>query len=503
MEANLVPVGEHAASKGHSPIAQFFVNIKILADHNKQQAAVLFGMLFTLLIWIIAALSLAMAGLFYILFLWHHVPTADNGLSGYCRRKVDRRLQKIVGVKVNKALAKGNDSGRKNESKALKARGIPAQVVRQPTLPKLDTDGDDKSFETSLSRQSTASPLPLYTPRQPSRNDSHPNSANGGEPTIPDMFPIPSRPMPPSRLATQSSVRSDTSYASDAPLIGQAAEMSYEDPPRPYSPAGLSRINSDHGIISNRSIQDRGRIASPMETQRPFNDAWKPLPITGRKTPGPLYIRPPNRQNDGREGFGATNSEWYSSTQHHAISPGLNELPAMHSPRRTPGPYETRQIPIQEYEMRSQNPAHERSQGLESNGFVAFNPALHAPETEQRSRAIPPSLNPPRVRNFTMPIKSLHPTNLQTQHAQRAIPPVRSGTAPISQGYSYYGPPPPRSGTAPIAQSNAYRAASSNADFVFRNGAPSREVIPFNAVTTSSGAARMDGPRRPMPERFH
>lgn len=498
-----MPVGEHAASKGHSPIAQFFVNIKILANHNTQQAAVLFGMLFTLVIWVIAALSLAMAALFYIFFLWHHIPTADNGLSGYCRRKVDRRLQKIVGVKVNKALAKGMDIKIKDELKTVKAHGIPGQVVRQPTLPILDTNGDEKSLEIPLSRQTTQSTLPLYTPRQPSQNSNHPNSAKGGEPIIPDIFPLPSRPMPPSRSTTQSSAHSDASYASNAPLMGQAAEMGYGAPPRSYSPAGLSRMNSDHDIITNRPIQDRSHTASPIETQRPLNSAWKPLPIAGRKTPGPLHIRPPAQQNNGAGGFGVANSEWHSPTQHHAISPGLNELPAINSPRRTPGPHGGRQTPFQEYEMRPPRPAYERNQSAGSSGYVSFNPTIRTSEAEQTSqRAIPPSLRPPPVRNFTMPIKSFQPTDLQTQPAQQSTPPVRSGTAPISQGSSYYGPPPLRSGTAPITQSDPYGSTSSNSDFVIRNGAP-RKATPFRAATASPGAMRLDGQGRPMPERFY
>ena len=70
MKANLIPVGQHAASQGHTPIAQFFVNVQILADADKQQAVILFGMLFTLVIWVFTAFGLILACLFYVIFLW-------------------------------------------------------------------------------------------------------------------------------------------------------------------------------------------------------------------------------------------------------------------------------------------------------------------------------------------------------------------------------------------------------------------------------------------------
>src|ERR1700712_3007296 len=87
-----------------STLLGFFKNIGILAGQEHQQAVILSGMTFTLVIWIFGALSLILAMIFYVLFLWHYIPNADGGLSGYCERKINQRLSKIVSVKVNKAI---------------------------------------------------------------------------------------------------------------------------------------------------------------------------------------------------------------------------------------------------------------------------------------------------------------------------------------------------------------------------------------------------------------
>ncbi|MBN6743396.1 hypothetical protein JKG47_23645, partial [Acidithiobacillus sp. MC6.1] len=74
------------ASGVGSTILTFFKNIGILASEEHQQAVILSGMVFTLVIWIFAALSLIIALILYLLFLWHYIPNADGGLSGYCER---------------------------------------------------------------------------------------------------------------------------------------------------------------------------------------------------------------------------------------------------------------------------------------------------------------------------------------------------------------------------------------------------------------------------------
>ena len=154
MKASLIPEGQHAASGGKSPIAQFFVNVRILADANNQQAAILFGMLFTLIIWAFAAFGLILACLFYVTFLWHHIPSLDGTLARYCRRKVDKRLAQIVGVKIKRAIER-EDRQRNGDSISN------SRLKHQPTLPIVD---DDKH---ALSRQTTQSTLTQYKPQSP------------------------------------------------------------------------------------------------------------------------------------------------------------------------------------------------------------------------------------------------------------------------------------------------------------------------------------------------
>jgi hypothetical protein len=88
----------------HSWAEQFWINLQKMFDANKLQAATMVTMLFTAIIWIFSALCLITATILYLLFLWHYIPQQDGRLSIYCRRKVDKRLEKIVEVKVKAAF---------------------------------------------------------------------------------------------------------------------------------------------------------------------------------------------------------------------------------------------------------------------------------------------------------------------------------------------------------------------------------------------------------------
>ena len=273
MQANLIPTGDHAASKGQPPIAQFFSNLTTLADSNKTQAAVLFGMLFTLIVWVISFLSLAIACIFYVMFLWHHIPSQDGGLYSYCKRKVDSRLKKIVEVKVNRALGQENMPKAKDNTKS---GDRPFELKRQPTLPVLDADGDDKLPEMPmLSRQTSEASLPPYISRPPTCNDS---SVVGLQraPTIPDVSFDPARRMPPSRSNTQVSAVSEASFATNAPLISSAGPMGYGLPGRSYSPAPLSRVGTDRTVASERQFVNRSGTNNSQTSFRPEQPTWGP-----------------------------------------------------------------------------------------------------------------------------------------------------------------------------------------------------------------------------------
>ncbi|KAL8797761.1 MAG: hypothetical protein Q9195_000113 [Heterodermia aff. obscurata] len=242
MQANLVPVGQHAANNGHTPVAQFFVNVRILADANGQQAAILFGMLFTLVIWVFTAVGLLLACLFYVIFLWHHIPSMDRTLARYCRRKVDKRLAQIVGVKINKAIE------RENKQMAKGTAQNKPQLKHQPTLPIID---DDKSV---LSRQTSQSTYAHHGPQSSIGSISRFDVDDGRRPsTLPGL----NRPTPPSRIASESSAHSFDSYASDAPLIVGANAMGYSVPPRQYTPAAPSRMGSNHTSTTSKPNLNR------------------------------------------------------------------------------------------------------------------------------------------------------------------------------------------------------------------------------------------------------
>ncbi|EKD16672.1 uncharacterized protein L3040_001411 [Drepanopeziza brunnea f. sp. 'multigermtubi'] len=204
---------DSTAGNAGSTILKFFENVEKLADENHLQAVVYSGMLFTLVIWAFGALCLLLSALFYILFLWHYIPNADGGLSGYCERKVNRRLASIVSVKVNKALEKEDRKLQKLDAEAAK-KGEMGR--RQATLPTLLDHKSSDGFPAmpTLYRQDTATTLPVYAsrPGTPASQPPFPDLAAG---RFDQMRPTPSR------MGTHSS------SGSNAPLMSHASDMGY------------------------------------------------------------------------------------------------------------------------------------------------------------------------------------------------------------------------------------------------------------------------------------
>jgi Fungal potassium channel len=178
-------------------------------------------MLFTLIIWVFTALSLLLALCFYLLFLWHYIPNSDGGLSGYCERKINSRLTSIVSAKVNKAL---EDEERKRLKQAQKAakKGEAPTIGRQATIPTLFDPKDDPENPDKLPgmpmlhRNDTMATLPVYSSRPGTPGSSQ-------QPTVPSFELDDMEQKRPFPLRTDTS----SSYASNAPLIGAAAEMGY------------------------------------------------------------------------------------------------------------------------------------------------------------------------------------------------------------------------------------------------------------------------------------
>lgn len=276
LRLKLVPEGEHAPSDGHSAVVQFFVNVGILADSNHLQAVILFGMLWTLVIWVISAISLLLSVILYLVFLWHHIPTNDGGLTGYCRNKINRRMERVVRSKVDKALKKENAIRAREEARAAR-EGM--EMKKQPTLPNL---GDGSSLPP-LSRQTTMTTLPEYTSRPATSRDS--NDALPTLPTLPDIAP---RPTMPSRTVTHGSAASWSSYKSDAPLMGNAGDMGFS-PDRAGTPGADNNGGWYGRPPANRSVSN---LAQP--PPRSFSPAL-PRPGTAqgdRNGPGSYQMDP-------------------------------------------------------------------------------------------------------------------------------------------------------------------------------------------------------------------
>lgn len=258
-------------------ILRFFENFGLLAKKDTQMAIMLSGMTFTLVVWVFAALSLLLALCFYLFFLWHYIPNSENGLSGYCETKINGRLAKIVSVKVNAAIEEEERKRLKQEQKMAAKEGKDGEKPvfgRQATIPMLfDTKDDKLPAMPMMNRNDTTATLPAYT--------SRPGTPAGG-PTVPDMEMSNMhgrKPPGPSRLGTAKSNTSMQSYASNAPLMGGAAEMGQGRPPSPAP-----------------SLPRNGPLPGPQRTMTSDtqNTNWSRGPQQFRNgTPGPQG--PPDR----------------------------------------------------------------------------------------------------------------------------------------------------------------------------------------------------------------
>ncbi|KAM3460427.1 hypothetical protein MY5147_006552 [Beauveria neobassiana] len=191
----------------------FFDKLKVLAQEDYRQAAILSGMAFTFVVWAFALIFLIVAVLFYVFFLFHWIPRADGGLTGYCERKVNKALLRIVTKRVNKALAKNEAKKIKAEAKAAKMTGEKLQPERAATLPDLSALADDKlEAMPTLNRADTGNTLPVY--------QSRPNTPGGIELSNMNRTAL-------TRTETDGS---NSSYSPSVPLISAAADMGYGGP---------------------------------------------------------------------------------------------------------------------------------------------------------------------------------------------------------------------------------------------------------------------------------
>lgn len=244
-------------------------------------------MCFTLVIWVFSALYLLAAALFYVLFLCHWIPRSDGGLTGYCERKVNKRLTKIVSTKVNKALHKnqGPQSEKEKQIAAAKARGSTylSRAATLPSLPILSPPKDGTLLETTpmLGRSETTETLPVYS--------SRPGTSGRPDPKRPAY----------SRNGTPGS---GSSYSSRMPPAGGGADMGpgrhLPEPTVPnldLGPAGPSRLagSASHRVFGTRpgygpadSRQANTSLRDPFRTSPPPFDSDSTPPRCGRSGAG-------------------------------------------------------------------------------------------------------------------------------------------------------------------------------------------------------------------------
>ena len=428
MRADLVPTGSHAAKDGHTPIVQFFVNVQILAGTEKEQAAILFGMLFTLVIWVFSALSLMLAVIFYIVFLWHHI--REGSLSKYCRRKIDSRLHKIVMIKVNKALEKDNNVRGKQKGNSSGPSKLDEHVKRQPTLPDLLSGPPQDT--PPISRQTTQTEFSPFESRPSTPLNNQSANTLPKEPTIPNVFATAQRPQPPSRATTQSSLHSNISYGDDVPLMASAGAMGYG---RPASRNAPSRMDSADGLSHSRPPPSRSFTGSSQGTQRSFDPSAPRMGLPSRT----------NTDMNGR-----TNPAAYVA-QPEARKPMPQDMSFCGAPGRPAGPNPLSRKPTQEYEMQTQPPMNRPKGPPNNSGYVAFNPNAQSTRRPGYPNTATPLSGQPPTRNFTLP----HRPPQNDYFGSYTGAPQRSGTAPIPEpalfdnglGRAYGGPwQPPSAG---------------------------------------------------------
>lgn len=386
MQANLVPTGQHAATGSNSSVGQFFVNIRILADSNHEQATILFGMLFTLVIWLFSVLGLMLAVVFYVLFLWHHIPTSDGSLARYCRRKVDKRLSQIVGVKINKAIERENRQRWKEDAKS-----DGGSLRHQPTLPVI---GDEKS---GLSRHTSESSS--ITARHPS--------------ALPGL----NRPMPPLRMASQLSAQSAASYTSNAPLMNSASAMGHEGAGQPFSPTASEYSYSR----SKPSLKTHGSQRS----RRSYETDWSG-PITPNQIPqGPYSAVSPDSTGV---------SQHFTSIASRAATPAsFRSLPhgCEPVPRSAPRRQNSYEMYPPEAESRVTNPT--------APIYTAYNPAARVRPNRNNDPYAPRSATAPPKQSTNPYAGSSHPdySGRGTPHPQRSITaPPTEARAPTSAAWA-------------------------------------------------------------------
>ncbi|CAK7263344.1 Potassium transporter [Sporothrix epigloea] len=335
-------------------LLHFFDKIRILAEGNFREALILSGMIFTLVIWVFSFLSLLLAFLFFLFFLWGYIPRSDGGLSGYCSRKINKRLMKIVTKKVNAALEEEERRRKKAELKAAKKKGELPPTELKATIPDVSDAtlsasshyinnstyaGSTDKLPTAhnnmmLHRNDTMSTLPPYSSR-PGTAAGGPNNGSNSSfelssmdqkprpampstrsntvtpPTPPSAWPVPTRSgtvASTSPLAAPKPI--NPNYSARAPLLEYAAE-----PCRSASPISMMPEMDGNYPMTNNGWSDSGGPLPPYDRCNRTNTSGSSMPYS----------------QDGRNGsfssFASINNDSQSSKQYPIGMPPMPRIP--------------------------------------------------------------------------------------------------------------------------------------------------------------------------------
>jgi len=400
-------------------------------------------MVFTLFIWIFGALSLIIAMIFYITFLWHWIPNRDGGLSGYCERKINGRLSKIVSAKVNKALE--DEERRRIKADAKLAKKGEKPLGRQATLPTLFDQKDDKlPSMPMLNRNDTTTTLPQYSSRP---------GTPSGQPTIPgfELEQLDQKRPFPTRNATGSSV---ASFASNAPLMGNASDMGYgrSGSPAPSLPpldtgfpsapqrtmtsnSNTSQWNRGPPSRMASAMGDRGYTESPVSfTDRGPSRMASAMGDRGY-TESPISFESPQSADSARpmpRAVGDLRGDQRSNTPMGNPTMGPRRMDTYGRPVPANSDY-GRQSPAPSEFGRSSPAPRVPTSPTANGGYQAFNPSHTSNPSNLRSAfsASPaPSIQLP-YRNMTDPTRGLPPNGDYFAHAPL---PMRPGTSSSNRG---------------------------------------------------------------------
>lgn len=489
-------------------LLDFFSKLRDLAEENAQEVLILSGMIFTLVIWVFSFLSLLMAFLFYVFFLWGYIPRADGGLSGYCSRKINKRLMQIVSTKVNTAIEEEERRRKKAELKAAQKAGVLPPSQATATIPNLGGP-DDKlaraptaastagstGKDFMLQRNDTMATLPPYTSRPGT------SASNTFELSNMDQKPPVPRPMQPTRSGTMASMSSmgnvsqKGNFSTRAPLLNYAAEPGRSASPAPSLPMmpemdggnmGMSGYNNGNnmngmnniGNLNNNYGQSLARPGTAASV-RSFGPGGPPQ-LNRANTGGSMAFN--NNAPNGFNGNNFNNGNNYSGNNfqndgfqnngngfqgNNYQNNGYSESPMMMSaelaapePTHTPNGYDNRSITGPTFGSGPNGPnGHNPSNSSSSNRYMPFRPdenngrASPAPSTRSfgpGNGGMAPGMGPgPGPRGMMSPMRSATQPNMDAPRSM--TPNGQRGNFGPNGNSSPYGPPQ-RNMTAPMSQ---------------------------------------------------